>query len=155
MLRARITLGICTHKCEFASSWRKVATYDQHNTNQFNFRCLNFSLDKRIHNSIQQHILRLVYHRIYTDAFYLSLFRSAPFPHTYIHTYSALTLTSMIYVVFNFAKSMRQHRTLCMYGLFVFFLSLSWFFSSVRPFRFLVWLESNLQINEPAGNLYK
>lgn len=126
--------GICTHKCvyicvclcEFASSWERSprmtsytrshahthtrffeAVSRQHNTNQFKFRCLNFSLDKRIHNSIQPHILRLVYHRIYTDAFYLSLSRSR-----FLSSYIQHTRTSMIYVVFNFAKSMRQHHTL-------------------------------------------
>lgn len=112
-------------------------------TNQFNFRWLNSSLDKRIHNSIQHHIRCLVYHRMYTDAFYLSLC----FPSR---------RTSMIYVVFNF-RNRCDNTTHCMYGLFFRFVCFFFFFCVrwVRPFGFLVWFESNLQINEPAGKLYK
>lgn len=107
------------HTYEFSS---KLCRANKH-TNQFNFRWLNFSLDKRIHNSIQ-YILRLVYHRAHTVVLFFSVFLSH-------------SLTYMIYAIFNFEIDATTPHFVCVRFILFFFFS---FFFIVVVVGSSIWL---------------
>lgn len=131
--------------CVYVLVWmriqlEKVVTYDffihtiffetvcraNKHTNQFNFRWLNFSLDKRTHNS-NQYIYSISRLSSGTHGRILSV----SLPRTHIHT------TYMIYVIYPTLKSMRHHHALylrfSLTFLFVVVVGSSiWYFSLVR-----------------------